>query len=329
MASEDPPVGDVGGEVPFDPRHRAAAAVLDELVGTGTDVVVRDGLSLLVRRGPVLARVRPEAEREVATREVRVARALAAAGVPAVALVEHPGGPADVDLGPRPPWSVEACSISAWGWVDSIGSASPAQLGALAAILAGRTATDPAGPRPGTDGQASASAVAADPVPAFDPFAAILAAVAPFPIDDPQARFVRDRAVVLAAGWPEVVATDPGGTALVHGDLHVDNVLVGADGPLLADLELAGVGPPSYDVAPAVVAVARYGAPASSLDAFLDAYGRDPRPWPGFATCVDVYELWVTAWAVGVREGSPDAAAEADLRVRCLRTHACEPWHLR
>ena len=31
----------------------------------------------------------------------------------------------------------------------------------------------------------------------------------------------------------------------------------------------------------------------------LAALGRDPREWSGFRTCVSVYELWVTAWAVG------------------------------
>jgi len=304
------PVDDGGHGSGSSDRRRAAAAVLDALAGPGPDRVVRDGLSLLVRRGSVLARVRPEAERAVAAREVAVARALARAGVPAVALVEGAAERPGVGLGDGPPWSVEGCSVSAWAWVDAAGAATPSQLGALAATLARRAATGPA-------------------LAAFDPFAAIAAAVAPFPADDPQASFVRDRAAALAATWPEVVAADPGGVALVHGDLHVDNVIVGPDGPLLADLELAGVGPSSYDVAPAVVAVARYGAPAASLEAFLAAYGRDPRSWPGFATCVDVYELWVTAWAVGVRERSAAAAAEADRRVRCLRTHACEPWHLR
>lgn len=122
---------------------------------------------------------------------------------------------------------------------------------------------------------------------------------------------------------------DPAGVAIVHGDLHRDNVVAGPAGPLLTDLELAGAGPPSYDAAPAVVAVERYGADPATLDAFVTALGQDPREWTGFGTCVSVYELWVTAWAVGVRRPvSPELAAEATRRVTSLVLHDHEPWHL-
>ena len=72
----------------------------------------------------------------------------------------------------------------------------------------------------------------------------------------------------------------------------------------------------------------RYGADPSTLDAFLEAQEHDPRSWPGFATCLAVYELWVTAWAVGVRDRSPELAAEAAVRIGCLRDQSGEPWHL-
>ena len=55
----------------------------------------------------------------------------------------------------------------------------------------------------------------------------------------------------------------------------------------------------------------------------------DPRGWPGFATCVAIYELWGTAWAVGVSQSRPDLVDEAAVRVRCLRDQTCEPWTLR
>ena len=105
-------------------------------------------------------------------------------------------------------------------------------------------------------------------------------------------------------------------------------MLLTADGALLTDLELAGAGPCSYDTAPAVVMVERYGADPAGLEAFLAGQGYDPRAWAGFATCLAVYELWVTAWSVGVRDRSPALAAEAAIRVGCLRDQTCEPWHL-
>ncbi|MCU1371962.1 MAG: aminoglycoside phosphotransferase [Ilumatobacteraceae bacterium] len=285
-----------------DPRWRAAVEVLDRINASATPpVLVREGLSLLVRQDGVLVRSRLRSDEPVAAREVEVGRALADAGVPSVPLV---GG-----LGQ--PWIVDGCVVTAWRWEEVTGVASPADLGSLARSLRERTA--------GTY---------AFDVPRFDPLSAIRAAVAAVAIGDPQGDFIRIRAQELSADWARIADRDPAGTAIVHGDLHRDNVLRTADAVLLTDLELAGAGPSSYDSAPAVVMVERYGAEAATLDEFLDALGSDPRDWPGFATCLAVYELWVTAWSVGVRDRSPELAAEAAVRVGCLRDQTCEPWRL-
>ncbi|WP_426573539.1 phosphotransferase [Aquihabitans sp. McL0605] len=285
-----------------DPRWRAALEVLDRLNSSSSPTtVVREGLSLLVRQDDVLVRVRPRNEEPVAAREVEVARALLAAEVPVAALVGGVGQP----------WLVEGCVVTAWRWCETVGTASPAHLGHLARTLRESTV--------GTH---------AFDVPRFDPLTAIRNAVAGAPIGDEQGDFVRRRVQDLTADWARIADRDPAGTAVVHGDLHADNVLLTADGPLLTDLELAGSGPCSYDTAPAVVMVERYGDARSSLHEFIDAQDHDPRSWHGFTTCLAVYELWVTAWAVGVRDRSPRLAEEAAIRVRCLRDGACEPWHL-
>ncbi len=285
-----------------DPRWAAAIDVLDRLGTRGVEPeVVRDGLSLLVRQGDVVVRARRRSEEPIAAREVEVARALAAAEVPSVALV----------VGQNQPWVVEGCAVTAWSWVSTVGPASPADLGVLARDLRERTA--------GTYSY---------DVPRFDPLTSVRNAVAGVPLGDEQGDFVRARAHDLTGDWARVADSDPSGTAIVHGDLHTDNVLRAAAGPLLTDLELAGAGPAAYDTAPAVVAVERYGQPAHTLDEFLTAQEHDPRSWAGFATCLAVYELWVTAWAVGVLHHSADLAAEAATRVRCLRDQTCEPWRL-
>jgi aminoglycoside phosphotransferase (APT) family kinase protein len=297
---------------PDDHRLRAAELVLDRLVAArplvsrGTDSlrteIIRDGAALVVRRGPFLVRVRPSTEqsRDTARREVRVASLLDALGVPVTPLVE----PVDQ------PWAVAGTVVTAWSWVEHSTPSDAFDLGLLARTLRER------------------SVVAAASVPAFDPLAATVDAVAGVPADDPEADFVRQRAAALAGPYRAAVADDPLGVAVVHGDLHRGNVVDGPGGPLLTDLELAGHGGASYDATPAVVAVNRYGTAPADLDRFLAGFASDPHPWPGFAVYCDVYELWVTAWAVGVRDRDPHWAAEASRRVATLRDGATHTWRL-
>ncbi|MBX3144278.1 MAG: phosphotransferase [Trueperaceae bacterium] len=59
-----------------------------------------------------------------------------------------------------------------------------------------------------------------------------------------------------AALREEVLAelnTLPGGSAICHGDFHLDNVLLAADGPKVIDWSRAGIGHPLADVASTVV----------------------------------------------------------------------------
>ncbi|MBX3284676.1 MAG: phosphotransferase [Actinobacteria bacterium] len=289
-----------------DPRWIAGADVLDHLVDgaarTGADAieVVRDGAALLLRRNDVLVRVRPAADAAVAEREVHLAGVLAAAGVPVTELVAPDGQPL----------AVGSCVVTAWRWAEAPGASTPADLGHLARTLRECTAD------------------VALTVPVLDPIEAALGAVAHLPDDDPEAAFVRIHAASLAGAWADAASDDPLGRAVVHGDLHAGNVVASPSGVLLTDLELAGAGPSSYDAAPAVVAQVRYGADDADLDAFLAAFGADPRGWTGFATFTAVYELWVTAWAVGVRHQDPSWAREAARRVATLRDGAEEPWTL-
>lgn len=293
-------------------RIRSAELVLDRLLAampistrpslTPRIEVIRDGAALVVRRGPVLVRVRPgsEVSRATARREVQLALLLDDLEVPVTPLVE----PVDQ------PWMVDGDLVTAWSWVDSADPSDSYDLGLLARTLRERTV------------------VAVGSVPEFDPLAAIVDSVAGLPLDDPEARFVRDQASRLTVPYRKSVADDPLGAAVVHGDLHRGNVVDAAGGPVLTDLELAGRGGPSYDATPAVVAVTRYGADPSGLDRFLDGFDFDPRPWPGFGTYLAVYELWVTAWAVGVRDRNPAWATEATRRIESLRDGADHTWHL-
>jgi len=296
---------------PSDARWIAGADVLERLVRLDADEVdsdgvdaielVRDGAALLLRRGDRLVRVRTGDGLAVAEREVHLAAVLEDVGVPVTTLVGRASQP----------WFVEGCIVTGWRWSEGSGDVAPSGLGALARELRERTPDAIVG------------------VPVLDPIEAVLGAVTHLPADDAEAAFVRARAADLAGHWAAAAADDPLGRAIVHGDLHSGNVVPGPDGLLLTDLELSGAGPSSYDAAPAVVAVERYGSSPTDLDQFLAAFGFDPRAWSGFATFVSLYELWVTAWAVGVRHQDPTWADESARRVATLRDGEHHRWHLR
>lgn len=282
-------------------RRLAASRALDEVAGRDEDVIVRDGAALLVRRGDVVARVRVDAPSEVvvAERELAMVKRLRRDGVPVVETV-----------GDGKLLRVDGFIATCWRWVTATRQAEPVDLGRLARHLREDTAAG------GSVG-----------VPAFDPLAHIVDVVGDCG-DEPDVCFVRDRAQGLRRAYEVAAAEDPLGACIVHGDLHADNVVVGAEGPLLLDLELGGWGPASYDVAPATLAVRRYGMRSDRLEAYIGAYGTDPRSWTGFTVLEQVYELWVTAWAVSVAHRRPDWAAEAELRVASLRDGTPGLWHL-
>ncbi len=306
-------MSDFAGSAEYAGFADSARAWLVRNHGDDPVTVLRSGRSWLLAAGGWVVRVRPDVAGDVdeVEREVVVARVLEGAGVPAVRLA----GPTDqpVHLSGV---GEDGAVMSVWAEVaHRPGVVTAATLGALARQL--HDATRPPLPEVGD----------------LDPFAASAAqvdgarrlghtALAEMDLLDAAARELR-------AAWTRLAADDPLGTALVHGDLHVGNVLVGPDGPVLADLELAGMGPASYDLAPTLVAIDRYGADPAGADAWVAAYGADPRRWEGMAALCRAYELWVTAWSLSHRQLS--AAHEREARARLAAwdgTGQHTPWSL-
>lgn len=82
-------------------------------------------------------------------------------------------------------------------------------------------------------------------------------------------------AVTQAGGFPGAATR---GTALVHGDLRADNILLTADGVVLVDWPWASIGAAWFDVVCLAPSVLAQGGEAE-IDMFetaLEAYGADP-----------------------------------------------------
>lgn len=135
---------------------------------------------------------------------------------------------------------------------------------------------------------------------------------------------------LLAGGLAAGSATDPGAGAVVHGDLHAGNALVGPDGAVAIDLELTGWGPRAYDAAPTVAAVRWYARDPGDLPAFDAAYGAPLTSAAAQRGLDEVWAVWSTAWAVANRHRSAEAEDEATTRMATLATgEAPRPWRLR
>ncbi len=242
--------------------------------------------------------------------EVAVAALLADAGVPAARALS---GPAPID----------GWLVTAWREVAGVDPDAPppdaAMLGALAARL--HRATGPLDPR---------GLVACDPLGAA--LAQLEVAIPAGRTSDDDLGVLRRAATRLEVIWQAAVdrAHAEAGGAVVHGDLHADNVVVGRRGPVLVDLELAGWGPAAYDAAPTVAFVRWYGWPATDADVFDEAYGAPLTVAARAGGLDEVWALWSTCWCVANRHRSDDLEEEARIRLATLDTgEAPRPWTLR
>jgi Ser/Thr protein kinase RdoA (MazF antagonist) len=243
----------------------------------------------------VLYRVDDRVGVDRARRHVAVAATLRDLGVPAIRLVGNDPVVA----------TTAGVAVTAWELEDLLdGPVDPATVGALArqlhaatAVALGEGRIDPA-------------------VAAFDPLGVVAEQLGAATGTDDVA-LLQQRLAEVGAAW---VVADPLPTGIVHGDLHVDNVLTTRRGPVLADLELAGVGPVAYDLVAPLVAVERYGADPTTLDDYLAAYGTPLPDTARHGPLRDAYELWLTAWAVANRHLDADHEAEAQRRMQRWRT---------
>lgn len=131
-------------------------------------------------------------------------------------------------------------------------------------------------------------------------------------LDGRELGFLQTYADQLADDYAALIFPLP--NRMIHGDAHHSNMLVGRDGPVLADWESARLGPPEWDLVTLAVHCQRFGHPPSEYAAFARLYGMDVRDWPGYQTLAAVRELRMittNAW-----KSVPGSAAAAEVRDR-------------
>jgi hypothetical protein len=293
----------------FAPLAAAAAAEAARQVGLDADDAalfrIRSAGLVRLERAGVMVRVERADQGAVALRQVQVARFLHHRGAPIAALAtQHPQ-----------PLVVQGLPVTLWELLHP----QPGELNAweLGALL--RDLHDRAGPPFPAE------------LPGLDPFDAVL-----FMLDglvgsvpDPDLARLRRITETLADAWPALAAADPLGLRVLHGDAHEDNVVRTPQGLLLVDLEMAGVGPASWDLAVSAVGVRRYGFDAAHHRDLVRAYGHDPADWDGFEAMCRSYEVPLVVWALFCAMEDPTMQHEAKVRLDGLLDRGDATWSLR
>ncbi|MFE1382103.1 phosphotransferase enzyme family protein [Streptomyces sp. NPDC058740] len=136
-------------------------------------------------------------------------------------------------------------------------------------------------------------------------------------IDPADAAFLRERRDSFA---PAAAALTPHLTpGPIHGDALPRNVHVGADGPVLVDLETFSSDLREHDLVVLALSRDRYGLDPAAYTAFTEAYGWDVRDWEGCTVLRGARETASCAWVAQHAPTNPKALAEFERRVASLR----------
>ncbi|MEW2422112.1 phosphotransferase enzyme family protein [Streptomyces nigra] len=266
----------------------AAAEVLPAPAGDAR--LLSLGENAVFAAGDLVVKVGRDAELlERARRELRIARWLADAGVPAVRAAEPEA------------LLVEGHPVTVWHRLpDAVRPAEPRDLAALLRI------------------------VHALPAPPFAlPPRELLGGVerwlrlAGDAIDPADAAYLRERRDGFAEAAARLTPRLTPGP--IHGDALPRNVHIGPDGPVLVDLETFSADLREHDLVVMALSRDRYGLPAAAYEEFTDTYGWDVREWDGCAVLRGARETASCAWVAQHAPSNPKALEEFRRRVASLR----------
>ncbi|MFG3183023.1 phosphotransferase enzyme family protein [Streptomyces nigra] len=266
----------------------AAAEVLPAPAGDAR--LLSLGENAVFAAGDLVVKVGRDAELlERARRELRIARWLADAGVPAVRAAEPEA------------LLVEGHPVTVWHRLpDAVRPAEPRDLAALLRIVHALPAPPFAlSPRELLGGVERWLRLAGD---AIDP------------ADAAYLRERRDGFAEAAARLTPRLTPGP-----IHGDALPRNVHIGPDGPVLVDLETFSADLREHDLVVMALSRDRYGLPAAAYEEFTDTYGWDVREWDGCAVLRGARETASCAWVAQHAPSNPKALEEFRRRVASLR----------
>ncbi|PXY31758.1 phosphotransferase enzyme family protein [Prauserella muralis] len=241
-------------------------------------------------RDPVVVRiVGSRALRHRARKVVAVARHFAAHDVPAIRLLD----------GAAQPLHVGEHVVTVWERVPDTGRrATSAELARLLRRVHALPAPDGVG--------------------AWSPLADVRARVADAEeLDTDDRRFLLQRCDEVQKRLETVTFALP--RALVHGDAHPGNVIVGPDGPVLCDFDSACSGPPEWDLTPLAVGRERFGDPSAWYRGLAETYGFDVVRWEGFEVLRAARELKLTTSVLPILRSHPSVRHELHRRLDDLR----------
>ncbi|MFF3349118.1 phosphotransferase enzyme family protein [Streptomyces sp. NPDC002779] len=136
-------------------------------------------------------------------------------------------------------------------------------------------------------------------------------------VDPADAAYLRARRDGFAAAAARLTPRLPVGP--IHGDALPRNVHVGADGPVLVDLETFSADLREHDLVVMALSRDRYGLPAAAYESFVAGYGWDVREWEGCSVLRGARETASCAWVAQHAPGNPKALEEFRRRVASLR----------
>lgn len=114
----------------------------------------------------------------------------------------------------------------------------------------------------------------------------------------------------------------------VHGDAHVQNLMISDGSAVLIDFERFAWGQPEWDLAMTATEYLSAGWwTDEEYRAFCDAYGYDVTRWDGFNVLQKTHEIKMTTWIMQNVDESEEIAAEYATRIETMRTgSATTPW---
>jgi aminoglycoside phosphotransferase (APT) family kinase protein len=137
-------------------------------------------------------------------------------------------------------------------------------------------------------------------------------------VTEPDKEFLLTRLEALQAELPRLRFPLP--TGPVHGDAHVQNLIITAGGPVVIDFERFARGHPEWDLSMTATEYQTAGWWTQEEYArFAAAYGFDVTSWDGYPVLRAAHELKMTSWLAQNISESREVADEVAARIGTLR----------